>query len=89
MNGTERARMSRVQELQEIERLAPSDLPELRRGYACGWCELWRDQLLIVPHPLSQTRTRQFACPGEAEIVGRVTGVAMRIAPMAADVSQA
>jgi transcriptional regulator with XRE-family HTH domain len=61
---------------------------ELRRGYACGWCELWQDQLLIVPHPLSPTRTRQFACPGEAEIVGRVTGVAMRIAPMAADPSQ-
>jgi hypothetical protein len=56
---------------------------ELRRGFACGWCELWQDQLLIVPHPLSPTRTRQFACPGEAEIVGRVTGVAMRIAPMA------
>jgi transcriptional regulator with XRE-family HTH domain len=58
---------------------------ELHRGYACGWCELWQDQLLIVPHPLSPARIRRFACPGEAEIVGRVTGVAMRIAGMAED----
>jgi transcriptional regulator with XRE-family HTH domain len=61
---------------------------ELRQGYAFGWCELWQDQLLIVPHPLSPTRTRQFACPGEAEIVGRVTGVAMRIAPISEVPSQ-
>jgi transcriptional regulator with XRE-family HTH domain len=58
---------------------------ELRRGYACGWCEMWNGQLLVVPHPMSPMRTRQFAWPGEAEIVGRVTGVAMRIAETAPD----
>ena len=48
-------------------------------GYACSWCELKRDQLTLVPHPLSRTRLRHFAYPREAEIIGRVTGVAMRI----------
>jgi transcriptional regulator with XRE-family HTH domain len=52
---------------------------ELRDGYACSWCELRGNQLTLLPHPLSPCSTRQFACPTEAEIVGRVTAVAMRI----------
>ena len=52
---------------------------ELRDGYACAWCELQGNQLTLLPHPLSQCSVRQFAYPAEAEIVGRVTGVAMRI----------
>ncbi len=48
-------------------------------GYACSWCELKRNQLTLVPHPLSRTRLRHFAYTREAEIVGRVTGIAMRI----------
>jgi hypothetical protein len=52
---------------------------ELRDGYACAWCEVQGKQLLLVPHPLSGCGIRQFAYPTEAEIVGRVTGVAMRI----------
>lgn len=53
---------------------------ELRDGYACSWCELQRKTLTLLPHPLSPCKTRQFAYPLEAEIVGRVTGIAMRIA---------
>jgi transcriptional regulator with XRE-family HTH domain len=56
---------------------------ELRRGYACSWCEMKQNLLLLVPHPLSPVKTRQLAYPVEADIVGRVTGVAMRIAEMA------
>ena len=52
---------------------------ELRDGYTCCWCELQGAQLTLLPHPLSQCSVRQFAYPSEAEVVGRVTGVAMRI----------
>ena len=53
---------------------------DLRSEYACGWCEMLGDKLLVVPHPLSPSKIRAFALPGEAEIVGQVTGVAMQIA---------
>ena len=52
---------------------------ELRDGYACSWCELHDSQLLLIPHPLSPCEIRQFKLGIEGEIVGRVTGVAMRI----------
>ena len=61
----------------EFER--PIYFVELRDGYACSWCELQGDQLTLLPHPLSQCSVRQFEYPTEAEIVGRVTAVAMRI----------
>jgi transcriptional regulator with XRE-family HTH domain len=47
---------------------------ELRDGYACGWCELQGDSLLIIPHHSSPGSTRRFVHPREAEIVGRVIG---------------
>jgi len=53
---------------------------ELRKGYACGWCELKDGQLSVIPHLNSPQSIRRFAFPAEAEILGRVTGVAMRIA---------
>jgi transcriptional regulator with XRE-family HTH domain len=45
---------------------------ELRGGYACGWCELQGNQLLIIPHHSSPSTVRRFIYPREAEIVGRV-----------------
>jgi transcriptional regulator with XRE-family HTH domain len=51
---------------------------ELRDGYACGWCELQGNQLLIIPHHSSPATTRRFTYPKEAEIVGRVTGFETR-----------
>jgi transcriptional regulator with XRE-family HTH domain len=53
---------------------------ELRGAYACGWCELKDGHLFVLAHPNSGAATRQFEYPREAEVVGRVTGVAMRIA---------
>ena len=47
---------------------------ELRGGYACGWCELQGNQLLIVPHHSPFASVRRFQYPREAEIVGRVVG---------------
>jgi len=51
---------------------------ELRDGYACGWCELQGDHLLIIPYHSSPESTRRFAYPREAEIVGRVIGFGTR-----------
>ena len=47
---------------------------ELRGSYACGWCDLQGNQLLIIPHQLSPVSIRRFTYPREAEIVGRVIG---------------
>ena len=47
---------------------------ELRQAYACGWCELQSDQLLIIPHHSSPVSVRRFTYPREAEIIGRVIG---------------
>lgn len=59
------------------------DLPiyfvELRDGYVCSWCQVDRGQLIVIPHPHSQQDVRRFDYPSQAEIIGRVTGVAMRI----------
>ena len=52
---------------------------ELRNGYVCSWCQVDRGQLMIIPHPHSHQDVRRFEYPSQAEIVGRVTGVAMRI----------
>lgn len=53
---------------------------DLRAEYACSWCELIDDKLLLIAHPLSPVKTRAVAYPKDAEIIGQVTGVAMRIA---------
>ena len=63
----------------EYER--PIYFVELRGGYVCSWCELQGTQLILVPHPGSGYGIRQFKYEAEAEIVGRVTGLAMRIVP--------
>lgn len=54
----------------EFER--PVFFVELREGYACGWCELQGNQLLIIPHHSSPATVRRFTYPREAELVGRV-----------------
>jgi transcriptional regulator with XRE-family HTH domain len=56
----------------EFER--PIYFVELRDAYACGWCELQGNQLLVVPHHSSPATIRRFIYPREAEIVGRVVG---------------
>jgi len=53
---------------------------ELRDGYACSWCEIQDGHLLLLPHPLSPAGVRRFSYGTEAEIVGQVTAVAMRLA---------
>lgn len=52
---------------------------ELREGYACSWCEVGGSQITLLPHPLSGRSVRRFAYPDDAEIVGQVAAVAMRL----------
>jgi len=52
---------------------------ELRDAYLCGWCEIQKNRLFIIPHPLSPCKVRVFDHPSEAEVVGRVVAVAARI----------
>ena len=63
----------------QTEHDRPIYFVELRDGYVCSWCELQGTQLILVPHPGSGCPIRQFKYADEAEIVGRVTGLAMRI----------
>lgn len=53
---------------------------ELRDCYVCSWCELDAGHLILVPCPHSRRQIRQVRYPGDADIVGRVTAVTMRIA---------
>ena len=53
---------------------------ELRNDYACTWCELDGNQLLLIPCPQSRGQIRHVRFPTEADIVGRVTAVTMSIA---------
>jgi len=53
---------------------------ELRDNrYACSWCELEGSNLLLVPSPKSPVAIRHVRYPQDAEIVGRVVGIAQRI----------
>jgi transcriptional regulator with XRE-family HTH domain len=68
----------------EFER--PIFFVELRDNYACGWCELERNILSIVPHPCSPVKIRRFMYPREAEIVGRVVSYNTRCVDPAPDI---
>jgi transcriptional regulator with XRE-family HTH domain len=52
---------------------------ELRGEYLCSWCEMSGGYLSAIPHPNSKCEVRRFAYPREAEIVGQVVGVTMRL----------
>jgi len=59
----------------EFER--PIYFMELRTGYACCWCTLNEDQLVLQPHPASLCQPQVFKYPQDVDILGQVTGVAM------------
>jgi transcriptional regulator with XRE-family HTH domain len=60
----------------ELDR--PIYFVELRDSYACCWCELQGNELILIPHSLSPCTTRRLPVD-RAEVVGQVTAVAMRI----------
>ena len=61
----------------EYER--PIYFVETREGFVCSWCHVRRDTIVLQPHPLSPTPVRMLRHPQEAEIIGQVVGVAMRL----------
>jgi transcriptional regulator with XRE-family HTH domain len=62
----------------EFER--PIYFLELRESYACTWCQLDGGSLILIPSPLSGEAVRQLRFPNDAEVIGRVTAITMRIA---------
>ncbi len=61
----------------EFER--PIYFLEHRSGYACGWCSLNGDQLILQPHPASLCSPQIYNYPDEIDLIGQVSGIAMRL----------
>jgi hypothetical protein len=61
----------------EYER--PIYFVETRDGFTCCWCSVDESRLILQPHPLSPSSPRALKQPQEAEIIGQVVGVAMKI----------
>jgi transcriptional regulator with XRE-family HTH domain len=61
----------------EYER--PIYFVETRTGYICCWCSLLGDEITLQSHPLSPVPARILRHPQEADVVGQVVGVAMRL----------
>lgn len=61
----------------EYER--PIYFVETRDGFTCSWCTVKRDQLVLQSHPLSPVPVRILAYPKDAEVVGQVVGIAMKL----------
>ena len=54
---------------------------ELRDGYRCAWCQVEGNRLMVIPHPVSNAQVETFSLASEAEVVGQIVGVAMRLVP--------
>jgi len=61
----------------EYER--PIYFVETREGHTCCWCSMRKDDLILQPHPLSPVQVRVLRHPQEAEVIGQVVGVAMKL----------
>jgi transcriptional regulator with XRE-family HTH domain len=61
----------------EFER--PIYLVETRDGHVCCWCSVKRGEIVLQSHPLSPVPARVLKHPQEAEVLGQVVGVAMRL----------
>ena len=54
---------------------------ELRDGNLCGWASFDRQEVTVQFHPASSYAPQTFDYPGEIEILGQVTEVAMTLDP--------
>lgn len=61
----------------ELER--PIYFVEARDGFRCCWCSLDGNSIILQPHPLSPVLPKTLRYPQEAEVIGQVVGVAMRL----------
>ncbi|HLW84670.1 MAG TPA: helix-turn-helix transcriptional regulator [Candidatus Sulfotelmatobacter sp.] len=61
----------------EYER--PIYFVETRDGHTCCWCSMRKEEIILQPHPLSPAAIRILRHPQEAEVLGQVVGVAMKL----------
>jgi transcriptional regulator with XRE-family HTH domain len=61
----------------EYER--PIYLVESREGFTVCWCSVRGSQITLQSHPLSPVPVRIVKYPQEAEVVGQVVGLAMKL----------
>jgi transcriptional regulator with XRE-family HTH domain len=61
----------------ELER--PIYFVETREGYTCCWCSVKGEQITLQSHPLSPVPARVLRHPQEAEVVGQVVGIALKL----------
>jgi transcriptional regulator with XRE-family HTH domain len=61
----------------ELER--PIYFVETREGHVCCWVSVRRGEIVLQSHPLSPVPPRILKHPQEAEVLGQVVGVAMRL----------
>lgn len=76
---TEHRRVEQRRYKNEFDR--PIYFIELHNGYRCAWCEIAGSRLRVIPAPASGYPVETFSLPNEAEVVGQVVNVAMRLAP--------
>lgn len=57
----------------------PMYFVDVRNGYRCGWFHQMPGKLVMQPHPLSRCAPESWLLPNEAEVVGKVIGVVMRL----------
>ncbi len=73
----ERSRVEEAKWRSELER--PVYFVETREGYICCWCAVRKGEIVLQSHPLSPVQPRILKHPQEAEVIGQVVGVAMRL----------
>jgi transcriptional regulator with XRE-family HTH domain len=52
---------------------------EHRQGFACGWASLNGEQLILAPHPVSGCSPQVYKFPDDIDLIGQVSGIAMRL----------
>jgi hypothetical protein len=61
----------------EYER--PVYFVETREGYTCCWCTMKGDNIVLQPHPLSPVPVRILRHPQDAEVIGQIVGIALKL----------
>ena len=82
MVDSERRRIRQEAWKDEAER--PIYFVELRDGYRCAWCQVDGSRLLLISHPRSGLPVNTVNLEKDADVVGQVVGVAMRLVPAGA-----
>jgi transcriptional regulator with XRE-family HTH domain len=79
------ARNTVIEKMWRSEYERPIYFVESREGFTCCWCSVKGDKIILQPHPLSPAQPRVARYPQEAEVIGQVVGVAMRLGDVAFD----